>query len=127
MLRSLEKCPEGGEPFDPFLVPEDWARLQYGRMLWKNPETRQRLLRHWTDMRHPYRERFLGRYRPWVEMLLESEPGNDEALDARLQEEGHSLHTLMREIPPSSEASIEQTSLPARDSEGLWRSHRKKG
>jgi hypothetical protein len=86
--------------FDPFLVPDDWARLQYGRLLWKSQRARQRLLRHWTDPRHPYRERFSEQYRDDVIALLESAPEDDATLDRRLRAQGKSLRTLVREIPP---------------------------
>jgi hypothetical protein len=96
----LERAPEGGKEFDPYFVPDDWARLQYGRLLWKRPRTKARLLTHWSDPRHPYSERFLERYRPFVERLLESIEADNERLDAELRSEGHSLRTIMREIPP---------------------------
>jgi hypothetical protein len=96
----LQRCPEGGREFDPYFVPDDWARLEYGRLLWKRARTRDRLLAHWSDPRHPYSERFLTRYQPLVERLLVSEDSDDERLDAELRAEGHSLRTVMREIPP---------------------------
>tara|TARA_R110002073_G_scaffold277997_1_gene441834 strand:+ start:247 stop:585 length:339 start_codon:yes stop_codon:yes gene_type:complete len=96
----LERQPEPSVPFDPFFVPDDWSRLQYGRLLWKNATCRERLLKHWTDPRHPYRERFVTRYRPLVERLLESSSEDNETIDQQLREEGHSLRTIMREIPP---------------------------
>lgn len=96
----LQRCPEGGREFDPYFVPDDWARLQYGRLLWRRPRTRERLLAHWSDPRHPYSERFLTRYRPFVERLLDSDEADNERLDAELRAEGHSLRTIMREIPP---------------------------
>lgn len=99
-MSLLDDMPDGGEPFDPYFVPDDWARLQYGRMLWKYPASRARLLHHWCDPRHPWHERFGERYRPWVERLLTADPEQDDALDRSFQEEGHSLRTLIREIPP---------------------------
>ncbi len=99
-MKILDKSPEGGRAFDPYFVPDDWARLQYGRMLWKRPATRNRLLRHWSDVRHPYRERFLNRYRPWVELIFEADPNHDDELDFRLREAGYSLRAITREIPP---------------------------
>jgi len=96
----LERVSDGGAPFDPYFVPDDWARLQYGRLLWKRPATKVRLLAHWSDPRHPYSERFLNRYRPLVERLLESTEADNDRLDAELRTEGHSLRTIMREIPP---------------------------
>jgi len=32
---------------------EEYAKLEYGRLLWRVPEFRQRLLQHWNDPRHP--------------------------------------------------------------------------
>jgi len=86
--------------YDPYRRPEDHARLEYGRMLWKVPRLRERLLRHWTDERHPYRERFLAKWRPHVEKVLESDPAFDEQLDLKLKGAGLSLRVVMREIPP---------------------------
>jgi hypothetical protein len=37
---------------------EDAARLQYPRILWKNPRTRRRLLYVWDRPDNPHRERF---------------------------------------------------------------------
>lgn len=99
-ISLLQRSPEGGREFDPYFVPDDWARLQYGRLLWRSARTRERLLAHWSDPRHPYAERFLARYRPLVERLLVSEEADNERLDAELRAEGHSLRTIMREIPP---------------------------
>jgi hypothetical protein len=62
--------------------------------------TKARLLAHWSDSRHPYSERFLKRYRPFVERLLESTDADNDRLDIELLGEGHSLRTIMREIPP---------------------------
>lgn len=96
----LDRAPQGGREFDPFFVPDDWARLQYGRMLWKLPSFRKRLLDHWMDERHPYRDRFANRYRNSVERLLGSDPANDIVLEQELRQQGESLRTVMREIPP---------------------------
>lgn len=85
-----------------FISYQDQARLEYGRMLWRNPATRSRLIRHWTDPRHPYAERFLETYEPLVREVLESSPGEmvDDELDRRLRKRGHSLREVAREIPP---------------------------
>lgn len=99
-MSILDDAPEGGEPFDPFLIPDDWARLQYGRLLWKKEKTRERLLAHWMDPRHPYRERFVHKYRNWVERVLEADPADDDDLDSELRQKGLSLRVIMREIPP---------------------------
>ena len=37
---------------------EEYAKLEYGRLLWRVPAYRERLLRHWRDPRHPHAERF---------------------------------------------------------------------
>jgi hypothetical protein len=84
----------------PYAMPHDLARLEYGRLLWKRPATRERLLRHWTDPRHPYAPRFMERWRPVVEEVLEANPQNDCDLDASLKSRGLSLRVVVREIPP---------------------------
>lgn len=77
---------------------DDIARFEYGRMLWRCPAMRARLLAHWLDERHPYRERFL-RQRVLIEGILES--SEDEAsLQKRLLVAGTSLRCVAREIPP---------------------------
>ena len=81
------------------LLPHDQVRLEYGR-LWRRPRSRERLLRHWLDERHPYRDRFLEKWRPLVELLLESGPEEDDAMDAEFRQQGQSLRTVVREIPP---------------------------
>ncbi|MCB1234153.1 MAG: hypothetical protein KDM91_03695 [Verrucomicrobiae bacterium] len=86
--------------YDPYRRPEDHARLEYGRLLWKVPRVRRRLLEHWTDPRHPWRDRFLRTWRPLVERLLAADPESDEELDRELRQAGHSLRMVMREIPP---------------------------
>jgi len=82
------------------LLQHDQARLEYTRLLWRRPRCRDRLLKHWTDPRHPYAQRFLAEYRPWVERLLASSAEMDDQLDAELRQHGHSLRTIVREIPP---------------------------
>ena len=77
---------------------DDLARLRYGRLMWRNPESRDRLVRHWTDPRHPYRERYLEGRAVIEEVLASAE--DDGALDRRLRERGTSLRAVMREIPP---------------------------
>ena len=49
------------DPWGPYVNYHDVARLQYGRLLWKNLVFRKRLLNHWMDPRHPYRDRFIER------------------------------------------------------------------
>jgi hypothetical protein len=77
---------------------DDLARFEYGRMLWKVPRVRARLLAHWTDPRHPYAQRFSER-RSRIEWLLTTDESED-ALDARLRNDGTSLRAAIREIPP---------------------------
>ena len=33
---------------------QEYAKLEYGRLLWRVPAYRERLLRHWRDPRHPH-------------------------------------------------------------------------
>ena len=82
------------------LLMHDQARLEYARLLWKRPSARQRLLRHWTDARHPYARRFAAEYRPFVERVLAADAGQDDALDEELRTQGKSLRVIVREIPP---------------------------
>jgi hypothetical protein len=79
-----------------YLPVDDFARLDYGRLLWTNSRTRARLLAHWTDPRHPYRERFAER-RALVEAIL-SAPVKE--LDAVARHHDTSLRAILREIPP---------------------------
>jgi hypothetical protein len=77
---------------------QDLGRLEYGRLLWANPATRARLLHHWTSPSHPHHARFAA-HRELVEKVLA--PGTDDvALDASLREQGQSLRSAAREIPP---------------------------
>ena len=77
---------------------DDLARLEYGRLLWRDGEMRQRLLNHWTDRRHPYHNRFL-QHRELVEFVLQAKE-SDDSLEAKLAIRGTSLRALAREIPP---------------------------
>lgn len=77
----------------------DLARLEYGRLMWRKPENRERLLRHWNDERHPYRDRFQT-YREDVERILTSDPAHDDELNRELAAKGTSLRAVIREIPP---------------------------
>lgn len=79
-----------------YLPLDDFARLDYGRLLWKNPPSRARLLAHWTDPRHPHRDRFLAR-REMVESLLSAPV---DGLDAAAESHGTSVRAALREIPP---------------------------
>ena len=84
----------------PHVSPEDLARLHYGRLLWKRPGFRRRLLGHWRDARHPYAERFEKKFRGAVERVLAADPDQDAELDRELCRQGLSLRVVMREIPP---------------------------
>ena len=77
---------------------QDYAKLYYGRILWKYPDFRQRLLQHWTDARHPHAERFV-KWRPEVERLLASPKGSDATIDHELRQRGLSLRVVVKEIP----------------------------
>jgi len=80
------------------ILHSDYAKLYYGRMLWKYPDFRERLLRHWTSPDHPHAERF-KEWRAEVEKLLASPKGSDEELDQELRQRGLSLRVVVREIP----------------------------
>jgi hypothetical protein len=79
----------------------DWeavARFVYGRRMWRLPEMRARLLAHWNDPRHPYRERFASQRELIEEVLASDEPA--EKLDEALRQRQSSLRCVAREIPP---------------------------
>jgi hypothetical protein len=59
---------------------------------------RQRLMAHWLDERHPYRDRFQERQQILEEVLASS--CTPEELDEQLRERQTSLRCLAREIPP---------------------------
>ena len=85
-------------PLGKYASYEDLGRLEYGRILWANPSSRERLLRHWNSPSHPHHGRF-AEYRDLVERVLA--PGaDDRQLDADLRAQGQSLRTVVREIPP---------------------------
>jgi hypothetical protein len=77
---------------------QEYAKLEYGRMLWRNPEFRERLLRHWRDPRHPHAERF-AEHEAEVRRILESPKDSDVELDAELRQRGLSLRVVVKEIP----------------------------
>ena len=77
---------------------QEYAKLEYGRLLWRNPEYRERLLRHWRDPHHPHAERF-AEHEAEVTKLLATPKGSDEAVDAELQKRGLSLRVVVKEIP----------------------------
>lgn len=82
----------------PYPNYNDIARFEYGRRMWGRPEMRSRLIEHWLDPRHPYRERFIAQ-RALIESALCS-PSNAPDLDAELRTRGWSLRCVAREIPP---------------------------
>ena len=79
-----------------YLPPHDFARLEYGRMLWKNRRTRARLMAHWQDKRHPYRERF-ARSRQLILALLSAPVAEFQEI---VEDHNTSLRAAIREIPP---------------------------
>ncbi|MDW8307983.1 MAG: hypothetical protein RMK20_01265 [Verrucomicrobiales bacterium] len=95
---STEPPGETTAIWGPYPNYDDIARFEYGRRLWKHPDMRARLLAHWLDPRHPYRERFL-QHRAAIEWLLES-TASERELDDALRRQGSSLRCLAREIPP---------------------------
>ena len=81
------------------LFYQDESRLEYGRMFWRKPERKARLLAHWQDVRLPNRDRFLEKRMPLVDRVLFASPQHDNELDAALQLEGLSLRVVVKEIP----------------------------
>lgn len=77
---------------------QEYAKLEYGRLLWRVPEYRERLLRHWHDPRHPHAERF-AEHEADVRHILESPKDSDAALDAGLRRRNLSLRVVVKEIP----------------------------
>jgi hypothetical protein len=82
----------------PYPNYDDIARFEYGRLLWRSVEMRSRLLSHWLDPRHPYRDRF-GEQRALIEEVLDSDEP-PAVVDRRLRTQGTSLRCISREIPP---------------------------
>lgn len=74
---------------------EDLSRLYISRLFWQG-KSRPAVLEVWLDSRHPGRERFLAQ-REMIEGLLEAE--DPEAYAETFKEKGHSLRTMIREIP----------------------------
>lgn len=77
---------------------DDVARFVYGRRMWRLPEMRARLLAHWTDRRHPYRDRFQTHRAQVVNVLSSNAPAA--RLDEQLRAQNTSLRSVAREIPP---------------------------
>ena len=82
----------------PYRNYDDEARFEYGCRMWRIPEMRARLLAHWLDERHPWRERFIDRRR-LIEEILTSDLSPEE-LNQQLLSHGTSLRCVAREIPP---------------------------
>lgn len=82
----------------PYPNYDDIARFEYGRRMWRRPAMRARLLAHWTDPRHPYRERFAEQRSLIEEVLNSTDPAV--LLDAHLRRSQTSLRCVAREIPP---------------------------
>ena len=55
---------------------QEYAKLEYGRLLWRVPVYRERLLNHWKDARHPHAARF-AEHESDVCRVLESPDGSD--------------------------------------------------
>jgi hypothetical protein len=82
----------------PYVNYDDVARFEYGRRMRRLPDMKARLLRHWTDDRHPYKHRFLEQ-RELIEYVLTSTCSAVE-LDSELRQKRTSLRCMAREIPP---------------------------
>src|SRR6266576_2055310 len=93
----------------PYRIFQDEARFEYGRRRWRTPEMRARLLEHWLDERHPWRERFIER-RELIEQILTSDATQEE-LHHQLLSLGTSLRCVAREIPPVFGSFFPATSL----------------
>ena len=77
---------------------QEYAKLEYGRLLWRVPAYRERLLRHWRDARHPHADRF-AEHETEVTQVLESAKDSDTILDAELRQRNLSLRVVVKEIP----------------------------
>ena len=77
---------------------EEYAKLEYGRLLWHVPAYRERLLRHWRDPRHPHAGRF-AEHQAEVMHVLEAPKDSDSELDAELRQRNSSLRAAVKEIP----------------------------
>jgi hypothetical protein len=89
--------PTPWDVWGPYPNYDDIARFEYGRRLWRLPAMRARLLRHWTDPRHPHHGRFIEQ-RELLEEVLAS-TASPEELDQLLRARGASLRCVAREIP----------------------------
>ena len=85
-------------PWGKYPVYRDIARFEYVRLLWRNPSVRQRLLAHWNNPEHPYKQRFIAN-QALIEEALGSQASAEE-LDATFRKRNLSLRVVAREIPP---------------------------
>ena len=85
-------------PWGKYPVYKDIARFEYGRLLWKNPSVRQRMLAHWSDSKHPYHHRFLENQET-IEEVFASQ-SSDVELDRDLRKRNLSLRVVVSEITP---------------------------
>ena len=97
-MHDIDHEAQDSEVWGPYANYDDVARFEYGRLLWRQPAVRARLLANWLNERHPYRERFLAQ-RALIEEVLASTEA-PETLDRRLRLKGTSLRCVAREIPP---------------------------
>lgn len=80
---------------------EEYAKLEYGRLLWRVPAYRERLLPHWYDPRHPHAGRFVEREAE-VTRILESPKDSDAALDSELRRRNSNLRASSKKFRPYS-------------------------
>jgi hypothetical protein len=97
-MHEIDHQTQDSEAWGPYANYDDVARFEYGRLLWRQPAIRARLLANWLNERHPYRERFLAQ-RVLIEEVLASAE-SPETLDRKLRLKGASLRCVAREIPP---------------------------
>ena len=97
-MRETDLDRQDAEIWGPYANYDDVARFQYGRLLWRQPAMRARLLAHWLDERHPYRDRFLEQQALIVGVLGSDERPAD--IDQQLRRQGTSLCSVVREILP---------------------------
>jgi hypothetical protein len=97
-MDTLARDKARSEVWGPYRNYQDEARFEYGRRMWGIPEMRARLLAHWLDERHPWRERFIE-HRSLIEEILTSDLAPEE-LNQSLLKRGTTLRCAAREIPP---------------------------
>lgn len=97
-MLTAETSRAAAEVWGDYANYDDVARFDYGRLLWRQPAMRARLLRHWLDERHPGHERFLAHREAVEEILASSE--SPAQLNELCRQRGTSLRCVAREIPP---------------------------